>query len=106
MIANMKTDAFEIAKQKTGANHGWYLQQLKLSDAELQKGINSFHKQIEKHQQWIKNPYLKIPDFDNLYPERQKNLIERKWPQDIHRQKDQIAILEGILKERSNGDSR
>lgn len=103
MLVNMVNDAFEIAKQKTGSNHGWYLQQLNLSNAELQKGIKSFNKQIEKHRLWINNPYLKIPNFGELHPDRQKNLIERKWPQDIQRHKDQIAILEGILKERGNG---
>lgn len=100
MIGGMKKTAYETAQQKDGDHHGWYLQQLKLSDVELERGIRSFRKQIAKHQQWINNPYLKVPDFDNLHPDRKQNLIERKWPQDIARQKDQIVILEGILKER------
>jgi hypothetical protein len=75
------------------------LQQLKLPNIELERGIRSFKKQIAKHQQWINNPLSKNPDFYSLNQDRQRHLLERKWPQDIERQKDQIAILEGILKE-------
>jgi hypothetical protein len=99
-------NAYQTALQKAGAHHGWYLQQRRLTDAELEKGINSFRKQIDKHTQWINDPYLKIPDFNSLHPDRQINLIERKWPQDIQRQQTQAAILEGILQERRNGKTR
>ncbi len=96
----MEKTAYETAQQKDGDHHGWYLQQLKLSDIEIERGIRSFGKQIAKHQQWINNPLSKNPDFYSLHQDRQKHLVERKWPQDIERQKNQIAILEGILKER------
>lgn len=102
----MKNDAYQTAIKKDGAHHGWYQQQHWLTDAELEKGIKSFSKQIAKHSQWIENPYLKIPNFNALHPDKQKHLVERKWPQDIQRQQDQMAILEGILKERNNGKAR
>ncbi len=102
----MKNDAYQSAMKLDGAHHGWYLQQQRLSNAELEKGIKSFSKQIAKHRQWIENPYLKIPDFKTLHPDKQKHLVEHKWLQDIQRQQDQMAILEGILKERSNGKTR
>lgn len=93
---------FEAARHQGGAHHGWYLQQQGLTDAELEKGIKSLQKQIDKHQAWIDNPLLKIPDFKTFHPDRQRNLIERKWPQDIQRHQDLIAILEGILRERNH----
>ncbi len=102
----MKNDTYLAALQKNGLHHGWYLQQLNLSDAEIEKGIKSFSKQIDKHRKWIDNPLTKIPDFGELHPDQQKHLIERKWPQDIQRQQDQMAILKGVLKERNNGKSR
>lgn len=95
--------AYDVAKAG-GANHGWYQQQLGLDNSQLEKGIRSYQKQIAKHRQWIENPRLKIPGFGDLHPNRQQNLIERKWPQDIQRHQDQMAILQGILRARNNGD--
>ena len=106
IINQMKNDAYEIAINKDGANHGWYLQQQNLTNEELKNGIKSFSKQINNHTLWISNPYAKIPDFDNLHPNKKIHLVEYKWPQDIQRQKDQMTILKGVLKERSNGKSR
>jgi hypothetical protein len=93
---------FEAARYKGGAHHGWYRQQQELTDAELKKGIKSLQKQIEKHRLWISDPTTKIPGFANFHPDRQSNLIERKWPQDIQRQQEQIGILEGILRKRNH----
>lgn len=99
----LKTQSpFEAARFKGGAHHGWYMKLRKLTDAELEKGIKSFQKQIEKHRQWIDNPITKNPSFANLHPDRQTNLVERKWPQDIQRHQDQIAIIEGILRKRNH----
>ena len=106
IIGDMKNTAYEIAINKDGAHHGWYLQQQNLTIKELENGIKSFSKQINQHTLWISNPYAKIPDFDNLHPDKQIHLVEKKWPQDIQRQKDQMAILKGVLKERNNGKSR
>jgi hypothetical protein len=94
--------AYQAALHKDGAHHGWYRQQQELTDAELKKGIKSLQKQIEKHRLWISDPTTKIPGFANFHPDRQSNLIERKWPQDIQRQQEQIGILEGILRKRNH----
>jgi hypothetical protein len=97
------TSAYETAKSG-GKYHGWYLQQLNLSDAELEKGIKSFERQIRKHRGWIDDPTSKTPDFFSLHPAQQVHLIEVKWPQDIRRQQDSIEILRGILEERKHGN--
>jgi hypothetical protein len=96
--------AYDIAKAG-GANHGWYLQQLGLDDEKLEKGIRSYQKQIAKHRKWPDNPREKISGFDGLHPNRQRNLIEHKWPGDIQRHQDQMAILNGILKARKNDNT-
>ncbi|WP_333873070.1 hypothetical protein [Methylobacter sp.] len=93
---------FEAARHKGGAHHGWYLKSQELTDAELEKGIKSLQKQIDKHRLWISDPTTKIPGFTSFHPDRQRNLIERKWPQDIQRQQEQITILTGILRERKH----
>jgi hypothetical protein len=67
--------AFDLAKQPGGKHHGWYLQQLKLSAEELESGIRSFERQIQKHQGWIADPLSKIPDFGSFHPQRQQALV-------------------------------
>jgi len=96
------TNVYETAR-RGGKYPGWYLQQRNLSDAELEKGIKSFKKQIGKHQAWIDDPTSKIPGFHDLHPARQDHLVNVKWPQDIRRQQDSIEILRGILEERRHG---
>ncbi len=39
-------------------------------------------------------------DWDSLDPRQQRALLEKKWPSDIKRQREQKNILEGILSER------
>lgn len=48
----------------------------------------------------IKKPEKYIPNFKNLDPRQQEALINKKWPSDIQRQKEQKQISEGILKEK------
>ena len=79
---------------------GWKEQQKKLSDKELQKGINSFEKQIELHKDKINNPEKYYPEWNSLNQKQREALINNKWPSDIKRQEEQKKILEEILKSR------
>ena len=60
---------------------------------------------VQQHEDLIKDPKGAMEaqgkgDWDSLDPRRQKHLLEKKWPEDIKRQKEQINIVEGILSER------
>jgi len=101
----MPKSAYEIARRPGGKYHGWYLQQLKLTNAQLERAIRSFECLAEQHRQWIADPRSKIPNFDSLHPSQQRDLVERHWRQDIQRHRDSIDILRNILKERSNAKS-
>ena len=65
--------------------------------AELQKGITSIEKQIAEHQDKIVNPEKHIPNWRNLDPRQRQALVTKKWPSDIQRQKEQLAILKSLL---------
>ncbi|MCU7556016.1 hypothetical protein OCL06_15605 [Alteromonas sp. ASW11-19] len=69
---------------------------------ELRKGITKLQKQIDTHEALIKDPAgmmkkLGKGDWNSLDPRQQKALIEKKWPSDIQRQREQQSILQGIL---------
>jgi hypothetical protein len=66
---------------------------------EIEKGIKSFEKQIELHQEKIKNPDKYIAPNTDL--RKKSDLVNNKWPADIARHKELKNILEGILNERS-----
>lgn len=92
------SNAYETAKAG-GPHHGWMEKQHKLPTAKLLKSIRSLERQIAQHQQWIANPYLKIPadtpiDEANYY-------VTTKWPGDITGQRQQIDIIQGVLHERN-----
>lgn len=95
-------NAYEVAKNG-GKHSGFYNQYKNKSPEEIKKGIKSIEKQITEHQDKIKNPEKYIPDFKNLDPRQQEALINKKWPSDIQRQKEQKEILEGILREKVGG---
>jgi gas vesicle protein len=101
VLSKKKTvkSAFEIAKDG-GKHSGFYKQYVKKPTKDIQNGIKSINKEIEKHKDKIANPEKYIPEWDRLDPREQKALINKKWPGDIKRQKEQKQILQGILKER------
>jgi hypothetical protein len=70
----------------------------------LQKTIKSFEKLIAKHEEWIKNPTLKNPDFYSLDARRQDNLLNHHWAKDIERHGEFIDIVRNVLKERAHGN--
>ncbi len=58
-------------------------------------------KTIELHEAWIANPYLKV---SRTADKRQIDaLVTRKWPGDIARIREEMAILKGILSARGEG---
>ena len=92
------SNAYEAAK--AGGKHvDWYYQQLDLGYRKLRKGIQSIEKQIHLHQAWLEYPQQKVKNWENRDPRYQSGLL-KKWRQDIARQKEQVEILRGVLKEK------
>jgi hypothetical protein len=90
---------YEIARTPGGKHHGWYLQQKLLSVEELSNGIESFERQIAKHEGWIADPLTKTADFYGFDPRRQSALVVG-WRQDIQRHRDCIEILRSVIMEK------
>ncbi|KEQ14093.1 hypothetical protein [Endozoicomonas numazuensis] len=81
-----------------GGRHSGQLKQfMKQTPEQLRKTIQSFDRQIEKHQTWIKSPETKVKNFQELRPEHRSNLIHH-WQQDIERHKELKAIAHDALK--------
>ena len=69
------------------------------SDQQLEKAINSQLKQMKKHEEYINDPSLHVPDWKNLTPEHQESLIYH-WKNDIQRHDAYFKIAEEILRQR------
>ena len=67
---------------------------------EIQKGINSYEKQIAIHKDKIANPTKYYPDWDKLDPRQREALINKKWPAEIKGYEEQRSVLQSILNER------
>lgn len=67
---------------------------------EIQKGINSYEKQIAIHKDKIANPTKHYPDWNALDPRQRNALINKKWPLEIKGYEEQKDMLQSILKER------
>jgi|GEM_PF-5700056 len=97
-----KQGAYKIASE--GGRHAGFLKTyLNKSVSELENGIGSFGKEIEKHQNLLRDPETYLKQYEKgewnlLDPRQQKALIEKKWPGDIQRLTEQKEILEGVLK--------
>lgn len=76
----------DIAKQKSSS---------------LRKGIRSYHKHIEKHQNYIRNPKSHVPVWDEL-DERQKNGLIRHWEKEIKVAEQSIKDRISELKKRGD----
>jgi hypothetical protein len=88
--------AFEIARE--GGRHAGFLRNYAgKPPAEVRKGIRGLEKQIAEHEAKIADPEKAISGFRKLDPRQQRALIEKKWPSDIQRQREQLEILQGIL---------
>lgn len=64
----------------------------------LEKAIRSYERRIAEHEQWIDNPYSKLPV--QIAPDAALRYQTEKWPSDIKRLRQQAEILRGILNER------
>jgi hypothetical protein len=77
-----------------GGRHAGFLRNYQgRSPQELDRGVRSIDKQIGKHEEWIKNPEQKIPEWNRLDPRKQQDLLTNKWPGDIQRLREQQEIL-------------
>lgn len=94
------SNAYEVAKAG-GRNSGWFKQYDLLPDHLIQKSIRSLQKRIQEHEAWIKNPASKLGDVSQVDSRALDDYIHHKWPNDIRRQQEQAAILQGILEARN-----
>ena len=104
VVEGITKSAYEIAKSG-GKHSGFFENNLVRSSEELQKGVSKLQKQIDTHEALIKDPEATMSklgkgNWNSLDPRQQKALIEKKWPSDIQRQREQQNILQGILKEK------
>ena len=89
--------AYQIAKDG-GRNSGFLRNYEVLPDHLIGKAIKSLERQVLDHRAWIEDPRRKVgPD---LTEDEIGNLVRKKWPKDILRIEEQIAILGGLLQER------
>ncbi len=91
------------AAEAGGKHSGFLANYIGKSAGELQRGINSLKKQIAEHTAKIADPETAIAGFSQLDPRQQAALLNSKWPGDIARQQEQLAILEGLLKRLTGG---
>ena len=97
-------EAYNTAKNG-GKHSGFYRNYVGKPTEQIQKGIKKIQRQIEEHQNLIRDPKKYLSeygkgDWDTLDPRQQKALVTKKWPSDIQRQREQQNILKGILEER------
>jgi RHS repeat-associated protein len=94
--------AFEIA-QEGGKHAGFLNNSIGKPASQLQKGIRSLEKEIADHLDKIANPKKHIPGWDALDPRQKQALLNSKWPGDIARQREQLDILQGLLRRLGGG---
>ncbi|MFB2730066.1 hypothetical protein ACE02H_21590 [Shewanella mangrovisoli] len=104
VVEGITRSAYEVAKSG-GKHSGFFENNLVRSSEELQKGVSKLQKQIDTHEALIKDPEATMSklgkgNWNSLDPRQQKALIDKKWPSDIQRQREQQNILQGILKEK------
>ena len=71
-------------------------QALRMTPQQLQKSVGSFTENIAKHQGYLKNPQSHVPNWNQLSPQHQQNLIHH-WNNDIARAEGYRDIAEGVL---------
>jgi hypothetical protein len=99
ILKDVKPSAYDIAQTEGNPHHRWMLQQRKLPTIKLLKSIRTLQKQIALHASWIADPWSKCdPGHD---PAKVEYYRMQKWPSDIARQREQINIIEGVLRERN-----
>jgi hypothetical protein len=90
-------NAYKVAKD--GGKHAGLLKNY--SDKPrpmITRAIHSMEKQIDLHHSWIKNPYIKLKQDEDM--RRIDALVNKKWPDDINRINDEADVLRGLLQEK------
>ena len=91
-------NAYKLAK--AGEIHGdTYKTYLHKPANQLRKGIRSFQRRIDEHQDKLANPRKHWPGWDNLTKKHQQNAIS-DWKHEIKGFTEHRLIYEGILKNR------
>lgn len=67
----------------------------------INRAIRSLNRRIGEHTAKIADPDAFLPA--GVHPRERDALVRRKWPAEIARFREQIEVLDGILKERANG---
>lgn len=93
-------NAYDVAK--AGGRHAaWMREQQELGERQLRSARRSIQKQVALHLGWLDNPTSKVQDWNGRSALYQQGLL-RKWQQDIQRQRQQIEIIEGVMKEKGH----
>lgn len=96
ILRNVRS-AYEMAKEG-GKHEGFYRNYRDLPASMIERGIRSMEKRLAEHSAWINDPYIKLPrDADQR---EVKALTTRKWPRDMARIEEEMAVLRGILQDR------
>jgi hypothetical protein len=86
-----------------GEKHQRWKQQYETKNSEeIKRGIRSFDKQINLHEDKINNPEKYVSDFSSRNEHYRQGLL-KKWHKEIETYKEQKAILEKIMEQRLNG---
>lgn len=96
----MEKSAYEIAKAG-GRHKGLYQAWKNKPISEIEKSIRSLREQIGLHLDKIANPNKYITE--NILPLQRDGLINRYWPKEVANFRQQINVLDGILRERNHG---
>lgn len=87
------------ADASTGGRYsGFFTEHASYSDAQLRRSARTLQKTIAEHEAWIRDPYLKLPEQTPAFDVT--NLVSKKWPKDIARNRAYLEIVQGILRER------
>lgn len=80
----------------------WMREQQALGVRQLRSGAQSIQRQIALHEAWVADPTSKVHDFA-ARDERYRVGLVQKWRQDIERQRDQLQIIRGVLRDKESG---
>ncbi|MGE0209888.1 MAG: minor capsid protein [Lysobacteraceae bacterium] len=87
------------ADASTGGQYaGFFTEHAKYSDAQLQRSVRSLQKTIAEHEAWVQDPFLKLSGDESAF--EISNLVNKKWPKDIARNRAYLEIVQGILRGR------
>jgi|GEM_PF-2281757 len=92
------SDAYNTAKNG-GRHSGTLSNYQEKSTAELQRAEKSYLRQVELHQQKLRDPGQFVENWDNMRPQERSSLLKH-WGEDVKRNQELADIMRGMLKER------